>query len=115
MADRLRFGVVVVTTAEEMPVQESLELIDLLDDRLQRTPDLVVVNSLYPPLAEAPDDDDPAGALWAHRRGLNDRELGRLVERWRGPTAELPLLPLEPGPALIAALAGHLEHASGSS
>jgi len=114
MADRGRFGVVVVTTAEEMPVQETLELIDLLDGRLQRAPDLVVVNSLYPPLADEPDDGDPAGALWAHRRSLNDRELSRLSERWRGPTAELPLLPLEPGQALVVALAGHLEQASGT-
>jgi anion-transporting ArsA/GET3 family ATPase len=112
MADRERFGVVVVTTAEEMPVQESLELIDLLDDRLQGPPDLVVVNSLYPPLADGADDGDPAGLLWAHRRGLNDRELRRLSEHWRGPTAELPLLPLESGQPLIAALAGQLEDAA---
>jgi anion-transporting ArsA/GET3 family ATPase len=109
MADRVRFGIVVVTAAEEMPVQESLELIDLLDERLQRMPDLVVVNSVYPPLVEESDADDPVGALWAHRRGLNDRELGHLAERWRGPTAELPLLPLEPGPELVNALAGHLK------
>jgi anion-transporting ArsA/GET3 family ATPase len=109
MADRARFGVVVVTTAEEMPVQESLELIDLLDDRLQRAPELVIVNSLYPQLEKAEAGDDPAGALWARRRRLNDRELGRLLERWRGPTAELPLLPLEPGPELVNALAGHLK------
>jgi len=114
MADRARFGVVVVTSAEEMPVQESLELIDLLDDRLQRAPELVIVNSLYPPLEEAVAGDDPAGALWARRRSLNDRELGRLLERWRGPTAELPLLPLEPGPELVEALAGHLEDSAGA-
>ena len=111
MADRARFGVVVVTSAEEMPVQESLELIDLLDERLQRMPDLVVVNSVYPPLVEESDADDPVGALWAHRRGLNDRELGRLAEHWHGSTAELPLLPLEPGPPLITALADHLDQA----
>jgi hypothetical protein len=97
-----------------MPVQESLELIDLLDGRMQRMPDLVVVNSLHPPLAAAPDGDDPAGAMWAHRRALNDRELGRLAEHWHGSTAELPLLPLEPGPELIGALAEHLEIACGS-
>jgi len=114
MADRARFGVVVVTSAEEMPVQESLELIDLLDDRLQRAPELVIVNSLYPQLEEAVAGDDPAGALWARRRSLNDRELGRLLERWRGPTAELPLLPLEPGPELVEALAGHLEDSAGA-
>ena len=114
MADRARFGVVVVTSAEEMPVQESLELIDLLDDRLRRAPELVIVNSLYPPLEEAVAGDDPAGTLWARRRSLNDRELGRLLARWRGPTAELPLLPLEPGPELVEALAGHLEDSAGA-
>jgi anion-transporting ArsA/GET3 family ATPase len=108
MTDRERFGIVVVTTAEEMPVQESLELIE----RLQRRPDLVVVNSLYPPLPEAAATDDPAAELWAHRRGLNDRELARLQEHWSGPTAELPLLALDPGPLLVAALARHLELAS---
>jgi len=113
MADRERFGVVVVTTAEEMPVQETLELIDLLDGRLQRAPDLVVVNSLYPPLVEAPDDGDAAGALWAHRRALNDRELARLLEHWPGPTAELPLLAIEPGPPQIGALTRQLELVSG--
>jgi hypothetical protein len=115
MADRVRFGIVVVTAAEEMPVQESLELIDLLDERLQRMPDLVVVNSVYPPLVEESDADDPVGTLWAHRRGLNDRELGRLAEHWHGSTAELPLLPLEPGPPLITALADQLEQACESS
>jgi anion-transporting ArsA/GET3 family ATPase len=114
MTDRERFGVVVVTTAEEMPVQESLELIERLDERLQRRPDLVVVNSLYPPLPAAAAPDDPAAALWAHRRDLNDRELARLLERWSGPTAELPLVALEPGPLLVAALARQLELASGS-
>ena len=113
MTDRERFGIVVVTTAEEMPVQESLELIDRLDERLQRRPDLVVVNSLYPPLPDAAAADDPAAALWAHRRGLNDRELARLLEHWSGPIAELPLLALDPGPPLIGALTRHLELASG--
>jgi hypothetical protein len=113
MADRERFGVVVVTTAEEMPVQESLELIALLDDRLQRRPELVVVNSLYPPLRGASTAGDPAAELWEQRRGLNERELGRLLESWPGPIAELPLLALEPGPPLIAALARRLELACG--
>jgi anion-transporting ArsA/GET3 family ATPase len=112
MADRDRFGVVVVTTAEEMPVQESLELIQLLGDRLQRRPDLVVVNSLYPPLPEALAGADPAAALWAHRRSVNDRELARLYERWHGLTAELPLLPLEAGPSLVAGMASRLERAT---
>lgn len=110
-ADRDRFGVVVVTSAEGMPVQESLELIRLVEERLARGPELLVVNSLYPPLPEPPADDDPAAALWARRRRLNDRELARLHECWRGPTVELPLEPLDAGPPLVAALASRLEHA----
>ena len=38
LEDRDRFGSVVVTTAEEMPVQESLELLQAMQDRLDRRP-----------------------------------------------------------------------------
>jgi anion-transporting ArsA/GET3 family ATPase len=110
MADPARFGVVVVTTAEEMPVQESLELIRQLDERTGRRPDLVVVNGLYPPLAAEVDSTDATTSLWSRRRSLNDSELARLSAHWSGPTVELPLLPLEPGPGLIGSLAGQLEH-----
>jgi anion-transporting ArsA/GET3 family ATPase len=109
MADPQRFGVVVVTTAEEMPVQESLELIELLQERMQRGPDLVVANALYPPVLEDDDLDDPATTLWARRRALNERELARLCELWDGAIVELPLLPVDPGPPLVGALALRLE------
>ena len=55
------------------------------------------------------DRADPAAALWARRRALNDRELARLRARWDGPIVELPLLPVEPGPPLLGALAKRLE------
>ena len=105
LGDTERFGVVVVTTAEEMPVQESLELLDALRARTGRPPDLVVVNALYPPV-EAAGDAEPSGTdLWRRRREINDRELHRLQSSWTGPTARLPLLPVDVGPRLVSALA----------
>jgi len=113
MASRDQFGVVAVTIAEEMPVQESLELIDTLEEKMDRAPDAVVVNALYPHLAGQEDHDDPASSMWIHRRTINDRELGRLRDGWVGPVVELPLLPLDPGPQLIGALAHHAEAGGG--
>jgi len=106
MADPARCGVVVVTQAEEMPVEEALELVDTLADRFGRGPELLVVNGLYPPLdgAEGGDPADPAIDLWRRRRGINDRELAELKAHWQGPTVELPQLPLDSGPELIAVL-----------
>jgi anion-transporting ArsA/GET3 family ATPase len=109
VSDPSKCGVVVVTAAEEMPVQEAIELLQILDQRLHRRPQLVVVNALYPLLPD--DDEDPedaAGRLWQHRRAVNDRELERLDEHWPGPMIELPLLPIDPGPALVGALSRHL-------
>jgi anion-transporting ArsA/GET3 family ATPase len=109
MNDRARFGVVAVTTAEEMPVQETIELLDDLARRLDRRPELVVVNALYPPLPSEADDGDAAGRLWLDRRRVNERELQRLIRVWNGTTVELPLLAVEPGQALVGALARRLE------
>jgi hypothetical protein len=44
--------VVVVTLAEEMPVQEALELREGLREKKGADPDLLIVNGLYPPLPE---------------------------------------------------------------
>jgi anion-transporting ArsA/GET3 family ATPase len=109
MEDESAFGVVAVTAAEEMPVQECLELIQSLDENMARTPDLVVVNALYPPVDGDVPDDDSAAMLWKRRRVINDRELKRLAEMWTGPTAELPLLPVNPGPRLVGVLARRIE------
>lgn len=109
MDDPERFGVVAVTTAEEMPIQETLELIRALEKGMRRGPDLVAVNALYPPLLADADLDDPATALWARRRSLNERELARLAAGFHGAIVELPLLPLDPGPPLVGALAVRLE------
>lgn len=103
MANPGRCGVVVVTQAEEMPVEEALDLIDTLGERFGRRPELVIVNGLYPPF-EGAEGGSPVRDLWRRRRELNDRELAHLASRWQGPTAQVPQLPLDRGPALIEAL-----------
>ena len=107
LEDRSRFGSVVVTTAEEMPVQESLELIEAMRERLDREPELVVVNALYPPLP-ARAGRDQSTRLWARRRAVNEHEVDRLTEHWNGPTAEIPLVPIDAGPSLIGVVGEHL-------
>ena len=106
VADPERCGVVVVTQAEEMPVEEALELRTALHDKVQRDPELLVVNGLYPTM---PPEDPKAKeneliSLWRKRRLLNDRELVRLRQAWPGPRIELPQLPLDRGPALLGVL-----------
>lgn len=108
IADAERCAVVIVTLAEEMAVQEAIELIALLRQRVARRADLVAVNGLYPPLPDPPPAAPPGAAgameLWAARRAANERELARLGAAWKGTRVELPLVPIERGPALVAAL-----------
>jgi anion-transporting ArsA/GET3 family ATPase len=87
-------GIVLVTAAEEMPAQEAIEFIETLDQRLSRAVELMVVNGLYP--------DEPG--LFMDRKKINEKELRRLYDRFQGARVELPLLPLDRGPALVAAL-----------
>jgi len=116
MHESERCGVVAVTVAEEIPVQETLELLTDVEDRLGYPPKMVIVNGLYPPLPadqDAADDSrdgssDPAMTLWRHRRRINERELARLGEEWDGAILELPLLPIDRGPALVGALGTRL-------
>jgi anion-transporting ArsA/GET3 family ATPase len=115
LGDRSRFGVVVVTAAEEMPVQESLELIGALDSRFGREPEAVVANALYPPFDDEADPDDAGVRLWHDRRAINEAELERLDAAWAGPLAEVPLLPVAPGPGLVGAVARELEAQLGRS
>lgn len=109
LADPGRCGVVVVTTAEEMPVEESLELIEALDSRFGRSPEAVIANALYPAIDENGEGADPAARLWRDRRAINVAELERLDAAWAGPLAEIPLLPMNPGPALVGAVARQIE------
>jgi anion-transporting ArsA/GET3 family ATPase len=139
VADPERCGIVVVTQAEEMPVEEALELREALASELGRQPELLIVNGLFPPLPAGlerheifdplapllPPAADPAkpelpveaGLLtfWRHRRFLNESELERLARWWEGPRVELPLLALERGPALTAALQQLLAGGRGAS
>jgi anion-transporting ArsA/GET3 family ATPase len=115
-------GVVLVTMAEEMPVQEAIELVDLLRERMGRPPELVVVNALHPEAdrqalaqAEATVAGEPEVTaildLWRRRREVNEKELQRLRKAWPGALIELPLLPIERGPELLRAVTAELEAA----
>jgi anion-transporting ArsA/GET3 family ATPase len=114
VADPERCAVAVVAQAEEMPVEEALELRRTLSEQLGRRPDLLVVNGLYPPLP-----DDPGGApdelldLWRRRREVNRRELDRIEADWPEARVRLPLLPLARGPELVGALARCFEEGAG--
>ncbi len=101
LKDRQRFGSVVVTTAEEMPVHEALELLQAMRVRLRREPELVAVNALYPPIAGGSRKRDPATRVWHRRRQVNEAQLARLREQWTGPTARIPLVAVDAGPALV--------------
>jgi anion-transporting ArsA/GET3 family ATPase len=111
VADPGHSAVVAVTAAEEMPVEEVLDLRRRLTEQLDRTPELLVVNGLHPPLPErapAGAAGDPLWQLWRRRRRLEEAELARLTAEWEGPRIELPLLPIDRGPELLAALAARL-------
>jgi anion-transporting ArsA/GET3 family ATPase len=105
VGDHDRTGVVVVTLAEEMPVTEALELEEQLETRLARSPDLLVVNQLYPPLPAGFRGSDSLSRLWRKRRRLNESELDRLDSAWDGERIDLPLVPLPHGSDLVEALA----------
>lgn len=115
VADRRRSGTVIGTLAEELPVQEALELIETLRTRLDRAPEAVVVNAVYPRPprqgAKAPPGTAPALAMWRRRRRVNEREIARLAKAWAGPRIEIPLLPVDRGPDLVAGVAALLEAA----
>ena len=100
LADPTRCAVTLATLAEEMPIQETLELLEVLEARLGLRPDLMVANGLYPVPPEGPGLE-----LLKIRHRLNQAELARLRAAWDGPLVPLPLLPLERGPALIDRLA----------
>lgn len=108
VSDPERCGIVVVTQAEEMPVQEAIELRQTLRERVNRDPEALIVNGLYPP-APPEGQDDELVSLWRRRRKLNEEEMGRLVAGWEGPRIELPLLAMDRGPHLIKALQSCLE------
>jgi Mrp family chromosome partitioning ATPase len=116
IADPVRCGIVVVTQAEEMPVEEALELRTALRARVSRDPELLVINGLYPPAPPASgtgeQKENELVSLWRRRRLLNEREVERLKESWPGPRAELPQLALDRGPEMLATLGRCLAESS---
>lgn len=113
VADPATCAIVLVTVAEEMPIQETLETAAELRQRLGREPTLVVANQVWPALDPSPGaaalpDARDAVALWETRRRLNERELERLAAQWSGPTAQVPLSGAEFGPDLLVAVADAL-------
>jgi anion-transporting ArsA/GET3 family ATPase len=106
IADSEFTGVIAVATPEEMPVNETLTLVDELA-RDELSLDLVIVNALYPARFEAGEIDDLntalsktrsalarsalRAALSEHARAATQREqLDRLREHANGKLVELP-------------------------
>jgi anion-transporting ArsA/GET3 family ATPase len=114
IADPARCGILAVTQAEEMPVQEVLEMRQALRSQVEKDPEALVVNGLYPSVPEpaGAGKEDDLVSLWRRRRLLNERELTRLRSDWPGPRLELPQLAMDRGPALTAALQTCLERAA---
>ncbi len=107
VADASKTTVVAVTLAEEMPTQETLELRSALESRFGRGPELLIINSLYPPYPAGPTADGTDRfllELWRMRRAVNEREVQRLAAAWQGPMLQVPMLPADRGPRLLAGL-----------
>jgi anion-transporting ArsA/GET3 family ATPase len=109
LSDPRRTGYVAVALAEEMPVNETLELGDRLEDAVGLGLDAVVVNGLYPERytkadaellrSAATDGLDPGGlaavraALVEHERSRSQRShLRRLRKSAGAPVLTLPFL-----------------------
>jgi anion-transporting ArsA/GET3 family ATPase len=109
LRDRVRTAAIIVTLAEEMPVNEAVELEQKLTE-LGIVPQHVICNQIYPdhfpqgsPVARVvealrEDAPSPLGELAAHarlsrdRRALNERYLGELRSRAKAPVVELPMI-----------------------
>lgn len=102
LRDPRRTALVAVATPEEMPVNETLELQDRLEDALGRGPDAIVVNRLLPQRLSGPDRtvldrerDHPhvAAALVQDGRARGQRaHLRRLRAGARAPVVTLPFV-----------------------
>jgi len=111
LSDPKRTAAVLVTLAEEMPVNEAIELEDKLT-ALGIVPQHVVCNQIYPshfpagsPVAKVLDTlvaqpalSSPLAQLTQHaalsrdRRSLNERYLAELRKRAKAPVHELPII-----------------------
>jgi anion-transporting ArsA/GET3 family ATPase len=101
VTDPAQTGVMAVALAEEMPVNETIELGDRLREEVGMGVDAIVVNGLYPQRftgeeakrMESLDGDVLAAALAEHRRARSQRaELKRLKGAVTAPVATLPFL-----------------------
>ena len=128
LSDGARTQVVLVTLPEETPVNETVETAFKLEDRVGTSLGPVIVNGLYPPVAELdadpraaaesagaflrPGEADALGAAARFRRGrqgLQAEQLARLAEALPLPQVGLPyLFTPEVGPPEIDVLAEEL-------
>jgi anion-transporting ArsA/GET3 family ATPase len=112
LLDRRRTSLILVTIAEEMPVNEARELAEGLSSQLGMEVARLVINQVYPDrfaeespqravldalsrAASLPPDLAAAAAharLASSRRALNERYIGELDRAIFAPRAELPLL-----------------------
>ena len=134
LQDGDRCQVLLVTLAEETPVNEVVDTAYALEDRVGINLAPVVVNALYPPLEGL--DADPAGAaaeagvslhpgeaealaaaagFRAHRTALQTEQVERLATALPLPQLRLPLLfTTDVGPAEVDLLAAALVEAVGA-
>jgi anion-transporting ArsA/GET3 family ATPase len=111
LTDRARTSAILVTLAEEMPVNEAIELEQKLSS-LGIVPQQIVCNQIYPAhfpagapvtrvldaLASDPNLHTPLREVVEHaslsrdRRALNERYLGELRKRAQTPVRELPMM-----------------------
>jgi anion-transporting ArsA/GET3 family ATPase len=132
LRDPARCATVLVTLAEEMPVNETIDLARAVKDTLRMPLTRLVVNGLYPDRFSRPgaarrvleaveaagsvsEDDglasltDPS-SLERARRVLNEQYLARLARELPLPTAQLPMLfSADFGPAEIDLLSQRLD------
>lgn len=117
--DRRRTDVVTVTLAEEMPAQEALELRDALEEQVGRTPELLVVNAMYPPFPDVAVNfsatDQFLLRLWRERRKVNEREIERLRASWKVPMIQISMLPADRGPRLLAGVRQQMMEQAGKA
>ncbi len=111
LSEPARCGVLVTTLAEEMPVEETLELLAALERSRRAPPEALVLNALWPEASRARRARDPREALRRGRAEASARERKRLLASWTGPVAEVPLVPMDGGRALVDAVAASLASA----
>jgi len=105
--------IVLVTQPEEMPVEESLELVEKLEHQLALAPGLIFVNQVIPERQAAGTERcGAAGEIWRQRIALQAEQRQRLRSRFGAAARELEWLPLARGPRLVESLAALLDEAA---